>query len=242
VADRKRDSLVSDLSGTPVMLHGAGDENWGLAWAALEWLESALAPGMATLETGAGTSTLVFAAGGTVHECVTVEAAEVARIRDECARRAISLGKVAFRIGPSHEVLPKLEHRPLDLVLIDGAHGFPYPVLDWWYVAPRLRVGGLMVLDDCYMPPVAVLLDFLRSRDDWRIQKSLGRRTVVVEKLGDALPSYAWRGERVGGGVTFRHLPALRRARESLAHRLLESGLGLRAASALRARRRRRQR
>lgn len=222
-------SLTQDLRRKPPRLHGGGDECWGLDWTALEWLEHELEPGLATLETGAGTSTIVFAAAGTEHEAVTPDAAEEERIRAECERRAISSARVSFRIGTSQDVLPTLPQRPLDLVLIDGAHGFPYPILDWWFLAPRLRMGGRLVVDDCYMPPVAALVDFLRAHESWEIAAAPGRRTVVVRKVADTPPAFDWRGERIGGGVSFRHLPPIRRARAAATHRVLESRLGQRA-------------
>jgi predicted O-methyltransferase YrrM len=212
------------------MLHGAG-ECWGLSWPALAWLERELQPRMATLETGAGTSTIVFAAAGTAHEAVTPDAAEQERILAECGRRGIQTGGVTFHIGPSQEVLPRLEPRPLDLVLIDGAHGFPYPILDWWYLAPRLRVEGLLMLDDCYMPPVAAVADFLRKQESWEVVAAPGRRTIVVRKLDEAFPEPDWQGSRIGGRMGFRHLPTVRRARAAVEHRLLESRLGRRAAA-----------
>ena len=208
-------------------MHGAGDECWGLDWAALAWLELELDPGLATLETGAGTSTIVFAAAGTEHEAVTPDPGEEERIRAECERRGISTERLSFRVGLSHDVLPTLPERPLDLVLIDGAHGFPYPTLDWWYLAPRLRIGGRMLVDDCYMPPVAALVDFLRAHESWEIAATPGRRTIVVRKVADTPPAFDWQG----GGVSFRHLPPLRRARAAAAHRILESRLGRRAAA-----------
>jgi Methyltransferase domain len=212
------------------MLHGAG-ECWGLSWPALAWLERELQPRMATLETGAGTSTIVFAAAGTAHEAVTPDAAEQERILAECGRRGISTNGVTFHIGPSQEVLPRLEARPLDLVLIDGAHGFPYPILDWWYLAPRLRVDGLLLLDDCYMPPVAAVADFLRTHQSWEAVAAPGRRTIVVRKLDEAPAGPDWQGARIGGRMGFRHLPPSRRARAAVEHRLLESRLGRRAAA-----------
>jgi predicted O-methyltransferase YrrM len=215
------------------MLHGAG-ECWGLSWPALAWLERELQPRMATLETGAGTSTIVFAAAGTAHEAVTLDAAEQERILAECGRRGIQTGGVTFHIGPSQEVLPRLEPRPLDLVLIDGAHGFPYPILDWWYLAPQLRVGGLLMLDDCYMPPVAAVADFLQTQESWEVVAAPGRRTIVVRKLDEAFPGPDWQGSRIGGRMGFRHLPTVRRARASVEHRLLESRLGRRAAALVR--------
>jgi hypothetical protein len=227
-------SLTDQLRAEPPLLHGAGDETWGLAWSALSWLERELAPGMATLETGAGTSTLVFAAAGVEHEAITVERAEERRIRAESDRRGISLDNVTFHIGPSHEILPALPRRPLDLVLVDGAHGFPYAILDWWWLAPRLRVGGRLILDDCYMPPVGVLADFLRASPGWKPAAQPSRRTVVFEKLADELPAFEWAGERIGGGMSFRYLPPRRRARVAVEHRLLESRLGRRAGAFVR--------
>ena len=50
-------------------------------------------------------------------------AASAPRARNEESKR---LG-ITFHIGRSHEVLPDLAVRDLDLVLVDGAHGFPYP-------------------------------------------------------------------------------------------------------------------
>jgi hypothetical protein len=222
-------SLTDELRASPPGLHGKGDEYWGLAWAALRWLEENVTAGMATLETGAGSSTIVFAAARADHETVTPDAGEEARIREECERRGVDSSSVRFRIGPSHEVLPALEPRPLDLVLIDGAHGFPYPILDWWYLAPRLRVGGLMLLDDAYMPPVGALVDALRAQPAWEVAAAIGHRTVAVRKLSDDLPHFDWGGERVGGRMSFRHLPGVRRAGASLAHRAFTTDLGLRA-------------
>jgi hypothetical protein len=221
-------SLTDELRASPPGLHGEGDEYWGLAWTALRWVEENVTSGMATLETGAGSSTIVFAAAGADHEAVTPDTAEEARIREECRRRGIDTSSVRFRIGASHEVLPALEPRPLDLVLVDGAHGFPYPVLDWWYVAPHVRVGGLVLLDDAYMPPVRVLVDALREQPAWEVAAAIGQRTVAVRKVSDELPPFDWRGERIGGRMSFGYLPPARRAAASLRQRAFSTPLGLR--------------
>ena len=229
-------SLTAQLRASPPGLHGAGDEYWGLAWAALEWLERNVEPGMATLETGAGSSTIVFAARGADHEAVTPEADEEERIRAACRELGIDESGVRFLIGSSHEVLPGRKARPLDLVLIDGAHGFPYPILDWWHLAPHLRVGGRMLVDDAYMPAVGALVDALRSSRAWSLEQAVGHRTVVVRKLADELPDFDWRGERIGGRMSFRYLPPLRRAAAAIQHRFFTSELGLRAVAKARGR------
>lgn len=221
--------LAAELQAQPPFLHGE-NEYWGLEWKALAWLEKTVQAGMATLETGAGASTIVFAASGAEHQVVTAAAEEEAKIRAECERRGVSSERVRFDIGLSHEVLPRLEPRALDLALIDGAHGFPYPVLDWWYVAPQLKVGGLIVLDDAYMAPVGLLVDWLESSSAWRIEAAPGFRTVVVRKLAQELPSFDWHGELVGRGLSFRYLPAVRRGRAAVRQRIFTTRLGLAAA------------
>ena len=137
---------------------------------------------------------------------------------------------VRFHAGPSHEVLLELPPRPLDMVLIDGAHGFPYPVLDWWFLAPRLRVGGRLLIDDAFLAPVAILLDYLRSDRAWRQEAVLGERTVVMRKVAETLPSFSWEGEPIGGSrVSYRHLPRARRPDAAVRRGLLESRLAARA-------------
>jgi len=220
-------TIADRLRSAPPGLHGPGDEYWGLSWPALEWLEGALEKGMATLETGAGASTIVFAAARTSHEAVTPEPEEEARIRATCEHLSVPADTVTFRIGSSHEVLPALESRELDLVLLDGAHGFPYPVLDWWHVAPRLRPGGRLLLDDAYLPPVAAVLDHLGRSADWQVERTVGYRTVVVRKLNERLPPFDWEGGRIGGRLAFRHLPPGERAVASARHRFFSTRLGL---------------
>jgi len=219
--------LTDDLRASPPGLHGAGDEYWGLAWAALGWLEDNVSPGMATLETGSGSSTIVFAARGAEHEAITPDSAEEARVRAECERRGISSERVRFLIGPSQEVLPRWAQRPLDLVLLDGAHGFPYPILDWWYVAPHVGVGGVVLLDDAYMPPVRVLVDALREQPTWEVVAAVSPRTVAVRKLAEGLPPSDWNGEPIGGRMSFGYLPPARRVAASLRHRAFSTSLGL---------------
>jgi hypothetical protein len=184
---------------------------------------------MATLETGAGASTIVFAAAGTRHESITPAEDEVERIRQECERLGVSLDLVDFHLGPSEEVLPRLAPRPLDLVLVGGADGFPYPILDWWYLAPRLRVGGHLLVDAAYNPAAGALVEHLRTDAAWRVREVLGYRTVLAEKVAETSPQPLFAGDRAIGRLSFRYLPPLRRLRASSRHRVFTTRAGLAA-------------
>ena len=222
-------SLTDDLRAAPPGLHGQA-EFWGLAWEALAFIERTVQPGMATLETGAGASTIVFAARGADHEAVTPSAEEAERITAECERRGIGTERLRFRIGSSADVLRTWDARPLDLILVDGAHAFPYPTLDWWFLAPHLKVGGLMLLDDAYMPPVAAVVDHLRGSPAWRLEQPVSFRTAAARKLAEEVPPGEWTGERSGGRMSFRYLPPQRRLSASARQRFFSTRLGLQAA------------
>ena len=74
------ESLLADPPATHVDERGAR-----LAWAldprVLRIIDGAIGPGSATLETGAGASTALFAARGCAHTCVVPFASEEERIR-----------------------------------------------------------------------------------------------------------------------------------------------------------------
>ncbi|HSL65191.1 MAG TPA: class I SAM-dependent methyltransferase [Gaiellaceae bacterium] len=218
--------LTDSLRAAPPGLHGEG-EYWGLAWDALAWLEEHVRPGMATLETGAGASTLVLAAGGAVHEAVTPDPEEERRIRAQAAERGIDDTRVTFLVGRSEEVLLAWEPRPLDLVLLDGAHGFPYPILDWWHLAPHLRVGGTMLLDDAYLPAVAAIVDHARTSPAWELDEAVSFRTARIRKLRDDPPPADADALAAHGRMRFSYLPPRRRLVASARQRAFSTRPGL---------------
>jgi predicted O-methyltransferase YrrM len=145
-----------------------------------------------TLETGSGISTLVFALKGTDHIAITPNAAEAAAIEKYAGINHVPLDRVKFVIEPSDRYLPGCELKDLDLVLIDGKHAFPWPIIDWFYTADRLKQGGILVLDDLQMPSVSILKDFLAEDPRWRLVRSFGKRTLAVKKAAASVHDVAW--------------------------------------------------
>ncbi|HXW33858.1 MAG TPA: class I SAM-dependent methyltransferase [Acidimicrobiales bacterium] len=131
-----------------------------------EFIGSNVSAGSATLETGAGISTLLFAAWRCEHLCVVPDQAQVDGLLDHGAELRIDMSTVHFDVGPSEAVLPALKPTvTLDLVFIDGCHGFPMPVIDWFYAGRLLRKGGVVVFDDLQLPHVSHFLDWYLERD-----------------------------------------------------------------------------
>jgi predicted O-methyltransferase YrrM len=164
-----------DLAGLlrdPPPLHRTADGRpvpWRVDEQLLRQVARLAADAGRTLETGAGLSTLVFAMSGARHTAVVPDEALVRRVRDWCAEHGVSDSKLEFEIGPSQAVLPRLPDEPLDLVLIDGEHGFPAPFIDWYYAGRRVKEGGHLVVDDAHIWTGRVLRDFLRGDDQWSI-------------------------------------------------------------------------
>ncbi len=111
-------------------------------------------------------STVLFTLLGTDHVAVTPSQDEADRFAAYCRERNIDRSKTTFEVGGSDDVLPRLT-RPLDLVFVDGGHGFPTPILDWYYAGQRLVRGGIIVFDDMQLPQVASMGAQLRDDPRW---------------------------------------------------------------------------
>jgi predicted O-methyltransferase YrrM len=157
----------------PPLLHADRSGNlvsWRAGDRLLRYLAAALREGDATLETGAGITTLVFAMKRCHHTVIVPDQAQVDRILEWCGASNVPTDTLTFKVLPSEVALPKLDPTPLDLVLIDGAHGFPIPLLDWFYAGRRIRDGGLLLVDDIQIWTGHVLYEFLSREPQWRIE------------------------------------------------------------------------
>ena len=215
---------TDELKNAPPNLHGQ-QEFWGLAWEALDFIERTVTPGMATLETGAGASTIVFAASGADHETVTPSQAEADRILAECERRGISTERLTFRIG-------ELGRRPARLAAAPAR------------LRPRRRSARVPVPDSrLVVPPPA--REGRRADAPGRRVHAAGRRgrralpqlrglaaraavsfrTAVVRKLADETIDGEWKGHR----MNFGYLPPGKRAVAAVRQRVFSTKAGLKA-------------
>ena len=185
---------IDDVLDDPPVVHSLGVTEgprapkgvWRTELSCYRFLAEVCAPGARTLETGLGVSTVLFALWGCRHTCVVQNPVERDRLIAYLADRGIADTGLRITVGLSQYILPTLDPSPLDVVFIDGGHGFPVPLIDWFYTASRLVRGGVLVVDDLHVPSVRLgLLDFLTADPRW---KSLTR----TDKWG------AWRRESSG--------------------------------------------
>jgi hypothetical protein len=136
------------------------------------FLHQSIVEGGRTLETASGLSTVIFA---------------MRKVYREYGRE-----RVEFVVEPSETYLPRCTLQDLDLVFIDGKHAVPWPFIDWFYTAEKLKVGGVCVIDDIHLESVLDLVKFLQEEPRWESVWELPRRTIAFRKLSATVHDVAW--------------------------------------------------
>ena len=148
--------------------------SWNTNDRLLNFLDVYLQPGMHTLETGSGYSTVLFIGKKCVHTAVTPAQIEFNRISNYCKEHNLPLDHVRFIARDSADHLPLLNENNLDVLFIDGAHRFPFPIIDWFYGSKLLKEGGITIVDDTDIISCLILRGFLVQDDHWE--------TVLIKK------------------------------------------------------------
>lgn len=147
-----------------------GDTSWAVPPGVLRWIADRLSSEMITIETGAGKTTVLFAALAKHHYCCTPSQREADKIRAYLDRIGVPNEKLTFLIGPSDETLPQFRVETLlDFAYIDGCHGHPFPALDWHYIDKYLKVGGIIGMDNAELRPVREQCEFLEENGTYRL-------------------------------------------------------------------------
>lgn len=191
-----------------------GLESWGIQRSFLELIAETVAPNSHTLETGSGLSTVCFAIVGSHHICVSPFQEEHNRIRNYCNKQQISVDKIFFVQMYSSAGLPSLDAgRPtLDFALIDGDHTFPHPMIDYYYINERLKVGGLLAIDDMNIPTVRMLHQFLLTEPAYECLRFDDMKTGIYRKVGET--ARIWQEQSVNSSYpNFSYLPFETRVR-----------------------------
>jgi hypothetical protein len=182
--------LIDRIAALPEDWHGAGSVNRAVLLAIARHCER-LGVVDRSAETGAGRTTLLLSHCSESHVVFTEDAGEsMSRTR---AAELLQADHVTFVEGPSQRTLPNHAFDgPLQLVLLDGPHGYPFPDLEYYYFYPHLATGGLLILDDTRIPTIGRMLDILKVDPMYELVEVVRdtaflRRTATpsVDPLGD---------------------------------------------------------
>lgn len=94
-----------------------------------------------------GTSILMQKAGALVHSVDNWECGQKEVFLNNITRMQSENGIIMFE-GDSRDLHNRFENDSYDLVLIDGGHFDPLPYLDLVNYAPKVKVGGHLLIDD----------------------------------------------------------------------------------------------
>lgn len=144
---------------------------------------------LVTLETGCGKSTIMFSQIATRHVVFAYddrgsENSSVSMVQNDTDFES---EKVEFVFGPTQQTLLKHDFSgcpAFDVMLIDGPHGYPFPDLEYALLYPRLKAGGILIIDDVHIPSIGRMYDILREDrmyDEIGVVATTGllRRTVT---------------------------------------------------------------
>jgi hypothetical protein len=205
--------VIADLDRDPPPVHaGAPTGVWAAAHDCLEFIGARVHPGTRSLETGCGASTIVFAAAGARHTAVFLNDSEGRAVVTWCGDHGIDLATVTLRAGSSSQVLPALDPGPLDLVMVDGCHGFPFPQLDWYYAAAHLVDGGILIVDDTQLAAPYELRRYLEHDPRWE-RLHVGSQWVAFKRLGQGSLDEEWTEQTFHQPAALRVQAARRKAR-----------------------------
>jgi predicted O-methyltransferase YrrM len=189
------DNLVANK---PAFHHdGSREQVWSAREETLRYLAEAVKPSDRTVETGAGASTVIFAATGATHTAISPVPREHRVIERYCQEHGIPTDRLEFIEGYAEEILPSYYPAPVDLAFIDGKHCFPYPIIDWHYLCNSLKLGGLMVVDDVRAPAVEVLCRIMLADPGWRLEATPDREAAAFKRVAEPPQGDPWQQQRL---------------------------------------------
>jgi len=218
-------NIVERLLTDRPSFHLGGHAHWASLPDTLHAIRAAVKPGDVTLETGAGASTIVFAAAGASHTVISPDPQEHELIREYCRQIGIDDSQLTFIAEFSEDVLPSLlsRERTLDVAFIDGAHSFPFPAVDWCYISRSLKPGAKLILDDINIPTVEPVFRHMSLESNWRFDGVLDNRGAAFTFLNAPRADDFWPAQRMNAGYPdFSFAPVPERLKLATAHRVSE--------------------
>lgn len=138
---------------------------------AMAALMAGMPPIQSSVETGSGKTTLLFSHASSQHLTFALDCGNgsIERVKESDLFRR---GNVEFIEGSSQKTLPQRKFdREIDIALIDGPHGYPFPELEYFHLYPHIRKGGYLLLDDIQIPTITSMFRILSADKMWDLKE-----------------------------------------------------------------------
>jgi len=211
-----RSTVLEEITRLPKNWHGAGSFDPRDLQALARHLPSV----RSSAETGTGKSTLLFSHLSQEHIVFTRDdAGDGDSLRRVQESPLLNQSHVRFVVGRTQHTLPGYAfHGMFDAVLLDGAHAYPIPELEYYFLYPHISPGGLLIVDDVNIPTIAHLVDVIRQEEMFEMIDSV--HTTVFFRRTDAPVRDPFGDNWSMQGYNMKHYPEFRFCQRSLLDRL----------------------
>lgn len=187
ITDSTTEQLLDRISNLPGDWHGAGTMGGHVLRRIAFHAGNAV---RVSAETGAGKSTLLFSHLSRKHTVFALDwggSLSVVRSSPLFNRSTVEIVE-----GATLKTLPSYEFREkLQLVLIDGPHGYPFPDVEYWYLYPQIEEGGLLIIDDLHIPTIHNLFSFLKDDAMFELLEVAGTTAIFRRTAAPLFDPYA---------------------------------------------------
>jgi len=155
--------LIEKITELPPDWHTAGMASPEVLRAIASHAEQ-IGPIRQSAETGSGITTLLLSHLSANHIVFSLDLHS--SLRQAKVSPLLNSEVVTFVEGPTQVTLPNYRfRRKLQIALIDGPHGYPFPDLEYYYFYPLVETGGLLIIDDINIPSIGRMFDIVKADD-----------------------------------------------------------------------------
>lgn len=179
------DAVIDRIQALPADWHGAGTVPTRVLRAIARRVAEG-GPVRRSAETGAGRTTLLLSHLSAHHTFFAVDGGGSIRAVLDCP--VLKAGTTTLVEGPTQRTLPAHAFpEKLQLALIDGPHGYPFPDLEYYYLYPQIAAGGLLLVDDIRIPTIRRMFDIIRAGDMFELVEVVDRNTAFFRRTAAPL-------------------------------------------------------
>lgn len=143
-----------------------------------------------SIETGCGLTTLLLSQISNNHLVFSINDGNSI----EAVKKSNLLKKESVRFieAPTQKSLPHFKFdNKIDLALLDGPHGYPFPDLEYYFIYPHIKEGGFLIIDDIQIPTINRMYKILKEDKMYDIFKIVNTTAILKRTSCDVFDPYA---------------------------------------------------
>lgn len=155
--------LLDKIEALPANWHGVGSVTPKVLRAIARHAQR-IGEGLMSIETGSGKTTLLFSHLSAKHLVFAInEGDSITQVRNSAL---FNPQNVTFVEGLTQITLAKHNFEDkVQIALIDGPHGYPFPDLEYFYLYPLIEKDGLLLVDDIKIPTIHRMFEIIKADD-----------------------------------------------------------------------------